>query len=61
MNRTLYVMQEVLEVELPLAGCDIELEVLFAVDIAQPRGGVEGSAASGVIEPHLGHVCRNIT
>ena len=45
---------EGVEVELFLAGGDIELQVLLAVDGAIAGGGIEGTGTTGIVEAHLG-------
>ena len=57
-NRSLGIMQNRIEVELLLPGCDIERHLLFAVDSAKTRSGIESPAASRIVEPQFLHIER---
>lgn len=48
-------VEEGVEVELLLAGGDVEGYGLSALHTAQTSGGIEGTAATSVFELHLGH------
>ena len=48
-----FVMQEGVEVELPLGGRDFEPDILLALDHSQAGGGIESAGSTGIIESQL--------
>ena len=48
-----FVVQEGVEVELPLGGSDFEPDILLALDHSQAGGGIESAGSTGIIETQL--------
>ena len=59
-NGTCGVVQESIQVELLLTGCDIELQVLFTIHTTKAGRSIKRPRATSVVEAHHFDVARDI-